>query len=96
MGRKYRCELCGREDFSSLDAVINHIKTQHVGKLSDGSVEYLLEQGVNPKRIVEFCRRNRVKVDEKKVYRIAIKLVRDGRIKALKNELKGDAKDVSD
>jgi len=78
VAREHRCELCGRDDFSSLDSVINHIKTQHVGKLSDGSIEYLLRLGVSPKRIVEFCRENGIKVDERKVYRIAVKLVRGG------------------
>jgi len=44
--------------------------------LSDGSVEYLLSQGLSPDRIIEFCRRNKIKVNKSKVYRIALKLVK--------------------
>jgi len=77
---KYRCELCGRDDFSSLDSVINHIKTQHVGKLSDSSIEYLLELGVKPSKILEFCKREKIKVDESKVYKIALRMVREGKL----------------
>ena len=68
------CELCGRDDFSSNDSVIQHIKTQHMGKLSDSSIEYLLKQGVKLNKI-EFCKKNKIKVDEYKVYKIALKLV---------------------
>lgn len=68
------CMLCPKSNFSSIDAVIQHIKSQHMGKLSDSSIEYLLSLGVKPGRIIEFCKNNRIKVDESKVYRIALKL----------------------
>lgn len=74
---KHVCELCGRNDFSSNDSVIQHIKSQHMGKLSDSSIEYLLKLGVKPNRIIEFCKKNKIKVDESKVYKIALKLVRE-------------------
>jgi len=74
---KHVCELCGRDDFSSNDSVIQHIKSQHMGKLSDSSIEYLLKQGVKPNKIIEFCKKNKIKVDESKVYKIALKLVRE-------------------
>ena len=74
---KHVCELCGRNDFSSNDSVIQHIKTQHMGKLSDSSIEYLLKLGVKPNKIIEFCKKNKIKVDESKVYKIALKLVRE-------------------
>jgi len=80
MPRTFSCDFCGRDGFSSVDSVVKHIMNEHVGKLSDQSIEYLLSQGVKPDRIVEFCRRNRVKVDEKKVYKIALKMVREGKI----------------
>ena len=76
MGR-HVCELCGRDDFSSKDSVIQHIKSQHMGKLSDSSIEYLLRQGVKPNKIIEFCKKNRIKVDESKVYKMALKLIRE-------------------
>ena len=72
---KYVCELCGRDDFSSNDSVIQHIKTQHMGKLSDSSIEYLLKQGIKPDRIIEFCSENKIKVNKSKVYKIALRLV---------------------
>ena len=74
---KHVCELCGRNDFSSNDSVIQHIKTQHIGKLSDSSIEYLLKLGVKPNRIIEFCKKNKIKVDESKVYKIALKLIKE-------------------
>ena len=74
---KHVCELCGRNDFSSNDSVIQHIKSQHMGKLSDSSIEYLLKQGVKPNKIIEFCKKNKIRVDESKVYKIALKLVRE-------------------
>jgi len=74
---KHVCELCGRNDFSSNDSVIQHIKTQHMGKLSDSSIEYLLKLGVKPNKIIEFCKKNKIKVDESKVYKIALKLIRE-------------------
>jgi len=48
-----------------------------MGKLSDSSIEYLLKLGVKPNRIIEFCKKNKIKVDESKVYKIALKLVRE-------------------
>ena len=77
MGRKYACGLCPKRGFSSVDAVVEHIKSQHMGKLSDSSIEYLLKLGVKPNRIIEFCKKNKIKVDESKVYKIALKLVRE-------------------
>ena len=77
---RYDCPLCPRSDFSSMDSLIQHIKTQHMGKLSDSSIEYLLTQGVKPDKILEFCKKNKIKVDKSKVYRIALKLVREGEL----------------
>ena len=74
---KHVCELCGRNDFSSNDSVIQHIKTQHMGKLSDSSIEYLLKQGVKPNKIIEICKKNKIKVDESKAYKIALKLIKE-------------------
>ena len=74
---RYVCKICGRNDFSSNDSVIQHIKSQHMGKLSDSSIEYLLKQGIKPNRIIEFCKKNKIKVDESKVYKIALKLIRE-------------------
>ncbi len=78
--RRRKCELCGRNDFASVESVVQHIKSQHVGKLSESSVEYLLSQGVKLDKIIKFCKENRIKVDESKVYRIAVKMVREGKI----------------
>ena len=74
---KHVCKLCGRNDFSNNDSVIQHIKTQHMGKLSDSSVEYLLKQGVKLNKIIEFCKKNKIKVDESKAYKIALKLIKE-------------------
>ena len=74
---RYVCKICGRNDFSSNDSVIQHIKSQHMGKLSDSSIEYLLKQGIKPNKIIEFCKKNKIKVDESKVYKIALKLIRE-------------------
>ena len=76
--RGHRCELCGKDGFSSSDAVVEHIKTQHCGKLSEGSIEWCLRQGITPKHLIDWCKRNEVKVDESKVYKIARRLVREG------------------
>ena len=70
------CKLCDNI-FSSTESLIQHIRSQHVGKLSDESIEYLLSQGLSPDRIIEFCRRNKIKVNKSKVYRIALKLVKN-------------------
>lgn len=75
MGKGYTCGICGRT-FSSSNAVVEHIKSQHAGKLSDSSIEWLLKQGVKPNRIVEWCKKNRVKVDESKIWKIARKMMK--------------------
>ncbi len=80
MARNHACQLCGRNGFSSNDSVIKHIKNEHVGKLSDGSIEHLLLNGVKPDKIIKFCRENRIEVDERKVWRIATKLAGEGKI----------------
>ena len=80
MGKKYSCSLCGRNDFTSNESVIQHIKTQHVGRLSEGSIEYLLSQGVSPEKLIQFCKENKIKVDESKVYKIAVRMVKEGKI----------------
>jgi len=72
------CGLCNRSDFASIDSVVGHIKREHMGKLSDKSIEYLLSLGIKPSRIVEFCKENKIKVDESKVYRIATKMMKEG------------------
>ena len=74
---KKSCKLCNNDIFSNTDSLIQHIKSQHVGKLSEGSIEYLLLQGIKPDRIIEFCGRNGIKVDKSKVYKIALKLVKE-------------------
>lgn len=53
MPRKHACPLCGRT-FTTSQAALEHLKKEHVGKLSDQSVEYLMEQGVPARRIMEF------------------------------------------
>jgi hypothetical protein len=81
MPRKHVCEFCGRE-YTTNEAVLEHIKRDHLGKLSESSIEYLLELGVKPNKIIEFCRREKVKVDESKVYKIAVKMVRKLRVES--------------
>jgi len=80
MVRRYDCPFCDRSDFSGMGSFIQHIKNQHVGKLSDSSIEYLLLNGVKPDDIINFCKKNRVRVDESKVYRIALKLTKEGKL----------------
>ena len=80
MAKGYSCSLCNRSGFASMDSLVQHIKREHMGKLSDGSIEYLLSVGVKPSRIIEFCRENKIKIDESKVYRIATKMMKEGRL----------------
>ena len=54
--------------------------SQHIGILDDESIEYLLKTGATPEKIVEFCKDNKIKVDKRKVYRIALKLAKYGEI----------------
>jgi len=73
----YTCQYCGKEGFSSISAVVEHIKKQHMGRLSEQSIEHLLRQGIKPDKIIEFCKENKIKVDESKVYKIALKLIKE-------------------
>ena len=59
---KYTCPLCGRK-LSSNSSVIEHIKKEHVGRLSNESFEYLRELGVPEERIVRFCRENGIELN---------------------------------
>jgi hypothetical protein len=79
VARKHVCEFCGKV-YTTSGAVLEHIKRDHLGKLSESSIEYLLELGVKPDKIVQFCKREKIKVDESKVFRIALKMVREGRL----------------
>ncbi len=80
MPKRINCPLCQRNDFASTESLINHIKSQHVGKLSESSVRYLLSQGVKPDRIIQFCKENRIKVDTSMVYRVAVRMVKEGEL----------------
>ena len=80
MPKRINCPLCPRNDFASTESLINHIKSQHVGKLSESSVRYLLSQGVKPDRIIQFCKENRIKVDTSMVYRVAVRMVKEGEL----------------
>ncbi len=44
-----RCNYCGKK----VKDVAEHLKREHVGKLSEESLQYLLKQGVPYFRIVE-------------------------------------------
>lgn len=74
---KILCFLCGRNDLSSVNSLIEHVKSQHAGKLSESSVKYLLEIGIKPNKLIEYCKENKIKLDESKVYRTALKLLEE-------------------
>lgn len=59
---RYSCPLCPQNNFTSSKAVDEHLIRHHVGKMSRESFEYLLECGVPPDKIIEWCRRNGVKL----------------------------------
>ncbi|RLI83899.1 hypothetical protein DRP04_00270 [Archaeoglobales archaeon] len=73
MARKYVCPRCGRE-FTSSESEWKHFKNEHVGKLSDESIEYLLLNGVKPDRIIAHG------AEPKRVYKIARKLMKEGKL----------------
>jgi len=58
---KYTCPLCGRK-LSSNSSVIEHIKKEHVGRLSKESFEYLRSLGVSAEKIIRFCEENGIRM----------------------------------
>ena len=60
MPRKYKCPMCPKS-FTTIAALHEHMKKEHVGRLSP-SFSYLLWQGVSAEKIIEFCKRNGVEI----------------------------------
>jgi len=56
MPRRFPCPICGRT-FTSCESELEHIRRDHVGRLSKASFEHLIKQGVSVEKIREFCRR---------------------------------------
>lgn len=61
--RQIKCLLCDRK-FSSRTSLFEHIKKEHVGKLSRESYEYLIELGIPRDEILQFCERNSIKIEK--------------------------------
>lgn len=60
---RYSCPLCPQNNFTSSKAVDEHLIRHHVGKMSRKSFEYLLECGIPPDKIIEWCRSNGIKLE---------------------------------
>ena len=58
---KAKCPLCGRA-YSNSTAVVEHIKKEHSGKLSQLSFDYLRSLGVPVEKIIRFCEENGIRM----------------------------------
>ncbi|MEM2716771.1 MAG: hypothetical protein QW455_04010 [Archaeoglobaceae archaeon] len=56
------CQLCGRKFTSNISA-FEHLKREHVGKLTEESYRYLISLGVSHEKIADFCRANGIQLD---------------------------------
>ena len=63
MPRRQLCPLCGKA-FSTVDAVVDHIRKEHSGKLSKRSVEYLISLGIGMDKIAEYCKKEGIKLGD--------------------------------
>jgi hypothetical protein len=50
-----------------------------LGKLSEPSIRYLLELGISPRKILEYCQREKIKIDESKLIKIAQQVMCNGK-----------------
>ncbi len=61
-GKPIECTFRGRK-FTSNTSAFEHVKREHVGKLSEKSYRYLISLGISAEKIIEFCKTNGVQID---------------------------------
>ncbi len=53
--------MCGRT-FTSSASEFEHLKREHIGRMSRESFEYAVSVGVPPEKLLKFCRENGIEL----------------------------------